>query len=524
MNQGLCNVCRERVPATVTKRDGRVYLVKNCPACGQTETLIASDAKRYYDKHGLDTGFQHGACNLNCRNCRHPMQPNIVFLDITNRCNMNCPICINNTPSMGFLFEPPIEYFDKIFEHYSHYDPKPSFQLFGGEPTVRDDLLDIIRMARSYGLSARVVTNGIRLANEEYCRALVESRATILIAYDGANPKVYEILRGNAKFLDLKLKALENIGKQPRAKVALMSLVGKGFNDKELPELFDYVHERRRFIRGIYFMPLAHTWDQKEFDLEPDRITSDDIERMVDASFPDDRVDFIPAGFIGQVPTVSRCLGVKPLPFAGAHPNCESMYMLVSDGERFLPVARYFKKSILEVCRRLLEIERKLAARERALRTSFFGKLLRAVRLEKSYLKTRAAVAVGGMLLRCARVAHFFKGWGPFKLYHMAALLLSLVVGARTKTALARHTTAQGTIQLIILPFEDPCTLETERLERCPSAFAFYDPEADKVKDVPVCAWGLHKTDVMKRISEFYGTKEPVKASDAGRVADSVSG
>jgi len=270
-------------------------------------------------------------------------------------------------------------------------------------------------------------------------------------------------------------------------------------------------------------MPLAHTWEKKDFDLEPDRITSDDIEAMVDASFPDDRVDFIPAGFIGQVPTVSRRLGVKPLPFAGAHPNCESMYMLVSDGERFLPVERYFKKSILEVCRRLLEIERKLSARERSHRTSFFGKALRAVGLEKVYLRVRAALAVGWMLVRCARVAHFFKGWGPFKLYHMAALPLSLAVGARTKRSLARHTTVQGAIQLIILPFEDRCSIESERLERCPSAFAYYDPEADKVKDVPVCAWGLHKTEVMKRISAFYGTAEPVKAPDAARAADSAS-
>jgi uncharacterized radical SAM superfamily Fe-S cluster-containing enzyme len=85
-----------------------------------------------------------------------------VFLDVTNRCNSNCPICINNTPSMGFLFEPPLEYFENVFQQLSRYDPKPVVQLFGGEPTVRRDLFEIIRLARSAGLRPRVVTNGLK--------------------------------------------------------------------------------------------------------------------------------------------------------------------------------------------------------------------------------------------------------------------------------------------------------------------------------------------------------------------------
>ena len=114
-------------------------------------------------------------------------------------------------------------------------------------------------------------------------------------------------------------------------------------------------------------------------------------------------------------------------------------------------------------------------------------------------------------LLKNARIGRFFKGRGPVKLYHMLALPLSMAVGTRTKHAMARHTTVQGTLQLIILPFEDPSTLETDRMERCPSAFAYYNPEEDKVHNVPVCAWGLHKTNVMKMVTEHYGTTEPIK-------------
>jgi len=517
MNRGFCNKCNALVPAAHEYRDGKVFLVKDCEKCGRTETMIASDAERYRNKRALDSGFDYRDCKLDCLNCRHTRSPGVVFVDITNRCNMNCPICINNTPSMGFLFEPPIEYFDKIFSHFSHYEPKPWMQLFGGEPTVREDLIDIVNLARSYGLRTRVVTNGIRLADEDYCRRLVESRATILIAYDGADPETYRTLRGNARYLDLKHRAIENLRKLCRSKVVFMSLIAKGFNDKTVPELLAYTHERRDLVRGIYFMPLVHTWDKKSFDLEPERITSEDVEKIVNDAYPGSRVDFIPAGFLGQLPNLRKYLRIKPLPFLGAHPNCESMYLLVSNGERYVPMAWYLKGSIIELGQALMRAEAKVAAAAESQRRSVTGKVLRGLHLQDAYLRGRALLAVGTTVLRHARLDRFLRGRGPMKLYHAAALVLRLVTGSRTRTALARHSTAESTLQIIVLPFEENAVIETERLERCPAAFAIYDPVEDRVKHVPVCAWGVHKTAAMKLVADYYRTHPR-----EGRLAPSV--
>jgi uncharacterized radical SAM superfamily Fe-S cluster-containing enzyme len=136
VNKSYCNHCGSLVPATPEERAGRVFLVKACPDCGRTETPISSDVARYTAKRHLDGEHGYHACELNCVECSHRQRPSFVFVDVTNRCNLNCPICINNTPSMGFLFEPPVEYFDAIFRHLSEYDPPPPVQLFGGEPTV----------------------------------------------------------------------------------------------------------------------------------------------------------------------------------------------------------------------------------------------------------------------------------------------------------------------------------------------------------------------------------------------------
>jgi len=511
MNRSTCNTCKKLVPATTAVRDGKVYLVKRCPGCGESETLISGDAARYQKKRDLDTGFDYGHCDLACVGCRHK-RPNIVFVDITNRCNLNCPICINNTPSMGFLFEPPLGYFEHVFDHYATCDPKPSIQLFGGEPTVRDDLFEIIAMARERGLPIRVVTNGIRLADLDYCRRLIESRATILIAYDGDNPDLYRILRNSERSLALKKQALENIRRVGGAKVTLMTLAAKGFNDDQIPGLFALAHEMRDVVRAIYFMPLAHTWKKEALDLDPERITGEDIEQIVDEAFPDGPVEFLPAQFIGQIPTLVKYLRIKPLPFAGAHPNCESMYLLISDGQRYRPLGHYLRSSTSDFARALREVEGRLAQRAAAVEPKPSAQMPERPTFGQRMLRARAFLAVANVFRKHGRLGRFVKGRGLGKLYHGAALALGLAFAKRTRPVMAKHSNIQGSLQLIVLPFEDRYTLETDRLERCPSAFAFWDPDDGQVKHVPVCAWGIHKTAVMRRIMDHYAAPVPVGA------------
>ncbi len=487
MNKAHCNSCKKLVPARPERRDGRILLVKECPDCGTTETLISGEAGRYEAKRSLDSGYDYQTCGLNCLECRHRAHPTFVFIDVTNRCNLNCPICINNTPGMGFTFEPPAEYFDKIFEYFAGDDPPPAVQLFGGEPTMRPDLLDLIRKARSYGFPTRVVTNGLKLADEDYCRELVGTKATILIAYDGSNPETYRKLRASPKSLDLKKKALDNIGRIGGAKVALMTCVSKGFNLEEMPDIFGFCHERRDYVRGVYFMPLAQTWDTDSFDLEPERTTNEDIEQAVAEAFPDERVDFIPAGCLGDIPTVLKCLNMKSPPFRGAHPNCESMYMLVSDGQKYRPLGWYLKDSTHDLIRDLTALEKRLKKG-----------------LKGPWKALRAKMAAYRAVWRHMRLGRLLKGRGLGKLGHLLAGLAGFLLRRKTRRILEAHATVQGSLQLIVLPFEDQHVLETDRMERCPNAFAFYDPDDECVKTVPVCAWGKHKNAVLRKVSEHY--------------------
>ncbi|NQU42612.1 hypothetical protein HQ520_04960, partial [bacterium] len=133
-NRAICSKCSQPVTARHEESEGKVYLVKECPDCGDSRIVISSDAGRYREKREL-VSYEHEAettCSLRCDECKSHKTPTLVFIDVTNRCNMNCPICLANIPAMGFRFDPPMAYFEKIFAVLSKLSPKPKIQLFGG--------------------------------------------------------------------------------------------------------------------------------------------------------------------------------------------------------------------------------------------------------------------------------------------------------------------------------------------------------------------------------------------------------
>ncbi len=515
MNKSFCNSCRKLVPARRADRDGKVYLVKDCPQCGTTETMISSDAARANSKRSLDGSYRYRGCDLNCLECGHKGRPMYAFVDITNRCNLNCPICCDGVPGLGFNFEPPMEYFHKLFGHLARLDPPPSIAFFGGEPTVREDLFEIIKLADSYGLRKRILTNGLKLADEAFCRRLIESGTMILMSYDGKNPDTYRQLRGNARAAELKLRALQNIRKIAQTtpvRLGLISCLGWGLNEHELPEIVELCHEHRGHMRDLYLMPLTPTWDVSQFQYAPERMTTEDVERLLAGCFPGQKVDFLPVGFVAEFTTITRYIGTAALAYRGAHPNCESVFLLVSNGERYLPITHFLKGSLTELAEGFGRLNERLAAREKRWQQGkgLFGRALGALGLRGRVLGLQATAGVLGVLLRHLRLGRVFKGRGPGKLWHALAFIGGLVLGRRG--AGQRHTNLHCVLQVIVLPLEDERVVETERLERCPTTHAYYDPREDRVKYCPVCAWYLHIRTILRGLADYYAAHAPSAA------------
>jgi hypothetical protein len=483
------------VSAEHVTRDGKVYLRKTCPSCGVSESLVSTDAAAWQEKRDIwqydeDEG---PACNLMCTGCGHAHHSEMVFVDVTNRCNMNCPICIANIPAMGFKFEPPLSYFEAIFRSVSQMDPGPRINLFGGEPTVREDLPDIIELAREYGLRPRIVTNGLRLADEDYCRMITDLKVPLLFSLDGLSADVYDRLRRNPGAFDRKMRALENLKKHSKRRNTIMVCVARHINEDHMERLIRYCHDNRDIFRAMHLIPLTETWEEGEFEADV-TTTIEDVERIVDNAFPDGHVDFLSAGLPGRLANLVNFTTSARMTFGGVHPNCESMTYLLSDGEQYRPLGDFTNGNLEDLLTDLVNASLELGP--------FLSRLNPDRPAHRALGLLRCMGSVGPRLLRFVNWKKLLKG-RPFA--GIVGIALDLLRGRDLKESLRAHSVVGDVLRMVVLPFEEYHSVESQRLRHCRAAFAYQDPDTEQVGLVPVCAWSLFKKDIQRRIARRYG-------------------
>lgn len=510
INRGFCERCHTIAPVHHEEIDGQMYLVKDCPNCGEVKTRISSDAKRYKEKRELCNfdAEKQGTCSLKCIGCNHGFKPKLVHIDVTNRCNLNCPMCLANIQGMGFEFNPPIGYFEKIFKALAEYDPKPKVQFFGGEPTARDDLLDIIKLAKQYKLPVRVVTNGIKLADKDYCDALLDTRAYLLFGFDGRNPEIYKRMCNSAKVLDLKLRAFDNIRKHgvpehsdafSARRMTILCTLGLGVNDEYMGDFIEFCHERREQIGIVALIPLQVTPGPKQ--IAPESTTIEDVEKIMAKELPGS--EFVPVAKLQSLKTMEETFKFR-ISLGGSHPNCESVTLLFADDERYHPAEHYLKRSFGEVVEELAAYDKKMGKKlDRTLFARLFGQTGRKIRL---------GLGIARLVLKNVRLGRVI-GKNPVRnLFTM--VWQKIRYGKQWKKLLRRYTGVKGILRLIVLPYEDEGWLESSRLKTCPVAFAYENPEDEKIELMPFCTYFVYKNEVLRKTTERWGTTDgPAKTA-----------
>jgi hypothetical protein len=112
---------------------------------------------------------------------------------------------------------------------------------------------------------------------------------------------------------------------------------------------------------------------------------------------------------------------------------------------------------------------------------------------------------VGNVLFRGVRLDRILGTTGLPAVAKAAKIVTMIAFGHKTKDVMRAHSQLHTVLRVIVLPFEDDANRESARLERCAAAFAYIDPELDRVQTIPVCAWGLHKNRMLAKVTEHYG-------------------
>jgi uncharacterized radical SAM superfamily Fe-S cluster-containing enzyme len=505
MKLGLCEKCGAPTDACYEIRNNRGYLVKFCRDCGRTASLVTKDARKWRWKREI-SGYQEPAvpaCSMDCANCDHQAhtKPATVAIDVTNLCNQHCPICLAYVDAMGFAYHPPIEYFDKIFRHFVNNDPKPNMCFFGGEPTVHRDFPEIMRLARSYGFQVQLFTNGIKLADKDYCAELCSMGIQVNFGFDGTKPEIYRALRGDNS-LPVKRRAFDNVVECGVNKLAVISTVALGINDENMKELLSFIHDYREHVSVWGFVPLTPCWEGSQVDLEP--TTTECVENIFEKMVPE--IEFVSTGMM-KFTVLSRFFGRQTL--GGSHPNCESATLLVSNGDQYLPISTYLTIQLSELLARLRKLDSRLAQE---------AATLPATGLRRRIFDAWTILRMMGILRNALDLKKIF---GRQSLINAVKAVVDLIRGKKIDLILKDRTSFKHVLTLITIPYEDKGGLEDARLRDCPAVFAYEDVDTGRIRTTAFCSWQTIKDDVCRKIQAHYDEKIGARETVAQQNAES---
>nr|MDO8134524.1 radical SAM protein [Candidatus Njordarchaeum guaymaensis] len=356
--KSICPECLKVIDAKVKEKGGKVIIEKTCKEHGTFTDTYWSDAE-YFKKAVCDdfpgagvenprTKTKHG-CPYDCGLCpNHKSHTALALIDVTNRCNLHCPICFANAATAGYVYEPSLDEIREILVNFKSNRPvpAPAVQFAGGEPTVRKDFPEIVRTARDVGFThIEVATNGIRIARDlDFAKAVKKAGlSTLYLQFDGVTPEPYKIARGRDLF-PLKLKALENCRKAGLHSIVLVPTVVRGVNDNQLGDILRFAIKNKDIIRGINFQPVSITGRINKEERAKMRITVPDIAKLLEQQ-TDGMVK--ESDFYACCSTVplSRVLGPltgKPGVEFSCHPACgAATYLFIEEDGTVNPITHY---------------------------------------------------------------------------------------------------------------------------------------------------------------------------------------
>jgi uncharacterized radical SAM superfamily Fe-S cluster-containing enzyme len=220
-----------------------------------------------------------------------------------------------------------------------------ALQFSGGEPTVRKDLPELIKLSKDLGFRhVEINTNGIQLAKSvDYCRTLSEAGvSTVYLQFDGLTSDVYKFTRG-LDLLDTKLKAIQNCREAGLKSLVLVVTLVKGVNDHQIGDIIRFAVENFDVIRCVNVQPVSLCGRLPEEKRMEMRITIPDFMRLCEEQ-TEGKIkmdDFYP---VPTVVPISKAVGAiknKRYVEFTAHPHCGMATYLFVEKDNIIPITRY---------------------------------------------------------------------------------------------------------------------------------------------------------------------------------------
>ena len=462
--QSLCPVDLRVIDAELWEVDGQVFMRKSCPDHGTFEDIYWSDYEEYaraerFRDHG--TGLDHPiesklGCPRDCGLCQnHQTHTILVIIEITNRCNLKCPICFARANELDGYKDLSLEQIRSILE-YTQRNNYPLRVLgagnSGGEPTVRDDLPEILQMEKELGFDYLLtMTNGVRLAEDfNYFKKLSDTDTWLYMQFDGVTSEPYLKTRGRDLW-PLKQKVIENARKLGYGKIALIPTLAKGVNDHQVGDMIRYCAENSDVIKFIVFQPVSFAGRIDTNRLKEMRITTSDVMRLTEEQTGGQikKSDFFTIP-MNQTMAKMMTKGGRHQDFC-VHPHCGLITVVDHSKGKLDPIPRYIKNE------------------------AFHAKMTRAFEQNKSRPGIMWDLATSLVTYINPRL------WLKF------APVLLMTKGRKSIKSVLTEWLPSHFLTIGIMHFMDPYNFDLDRVNKCALHFGVIDREGQP-RLIPFCS------------------------------------
>lgn len=190
-------------------------------------------------------------------------------LNVTNRCNFRCVHCAFDS-GIEHMSELSLGQLERLLKDTKELGGE-KIDITGGEPTIREDIADIVRIAKSIGYKIELVTNGSLLDKEKLLQLKDAGIDSTAISLDGSDYETYSRIRKvDSEVYRRVLQTIED-------SVALgiptkVNTVAFTSNMHDLPAIIRFCIEAGAVENGIYYYtPIGRGKRGDEFSIEPIR-------------------------------------------------------------------------------------------------------------------------------------------------------------------------------------------------------------------------------------------------------------
>jgi uncharacterized radical SAM superfamily Fe-S cluster-containing enzyme len=499
--QSICPDCNMILDAEVFERNDQVFMTKTCPTHGECEELYFGSYELYkkFSTYWVDGKGAHApnvrmtdkcSCPNNCGLCtNHLSHSGLANMIVTNRCDLTCWYCffyVKKGLEGAYMYEPDHTQVRAMMKTLRAERPIPgnSMQITGGEPMLREDICDIIKIMKEEGVDhIQMNTNGIRHALDPEAAREVRLAGcnNLYLSFDGVTAKTNPKNHWEIPY------ALDSCRKTGTTVVFVPTVI-KSINDHELGGIVRYAQKNMDVVHAVNFQPVSLTGRMGKKEREKYRITVPDciqrIEEQTNGQVTID--DWFPVPSCMPLTNVIEAFSSKPKYELSIHFACGAGTYVFEDEDtkKLVPLPQFCD------LQGMLELFEDKAEEIRSGKNKYFT-MLEVVRKLKGFVDSKKQPAgldlakmFGNILMK--------RSFGSIGSWHVKGLFLGM------------------------MHFQDKYNEDLERLQRCDIHYVTPD-----LRIIPFCAFNVipewYRDRIQKKFSltvEEWEKREGVKESD----------